>query len=56
MAGRARDDRHVVTQSSQFFEITRSGEVLSRLTADTTLIQSLVGTSISMALRNTLLY
>ena len=48
--------RHVVTQSPQFFEITRSGEVLSRLTADTTLIQSVVGTSISMALRNVLLF
>jgi ATP-binding cassette subfamily B protein len=47
---------HVVTQSPQFFEITRSGEVLSRLAADTTLVQSLVGTSISMALRNTLLF
>ena len=48
--------RHVVTQSPQFFEITRSGEVLSRLTTDTTLIQSLVGTSISLALRNALLF
>jgi ATP-binding cassette subfamily B protein len=48
--------RHVVTQSPQFFEITRSGEVLSRLTTDTTLIQTVVGTSISMALRNTLLF
>ena len=48
--------RHVITQSPQFFEITRSGEVLSRLTTDTTLIQSLVGTSISMALRNVLLF
>ncbi len=47
---------HVVTQSPQFFEITRSGEVLSRLTADTTLIQAVVGTSISMALRNALLF
>jgi len=48
--------RHVVTQSPQFFEITRSGEVLSRLTTDTTLIQSVVGTSISMAIRNALLF
>ena len=48
--------RHVVTQSPQFFETTRSGEVLSRLTADTTLIQAVVGTSISMALRNILLF
>jgi ATP-binding cassette subfamily B protein len=47
---------HVVTQSPQFFEVTRSGEVLSRLTADTTLIQAVVGTSISMALRNALLF
>src|SRR5450631_3396721 len=47
---------HVVSQSPQFFEITRSGEVLSRLTTDTTLIQAVVGTSISMALRNALLF
>jgi ATP-binding cassette subfamily B protein len=47
---------HVVTQSPQFFETTKTGEVLSRLTTDTTLIQALVGTSISMALRNFLLF
>ncbi len=47
---------HVVDQSPQFFEVTRSGEVLSRLTTDTTLIQTVVGTSISMALRNALLF
>jgi len=47
---------HVVTQSPEFFETTQSGEVLSRLTTDTTLIQSVVGTSISMALRNVLLF
>jgi len=47
---------HVVQQSPQFFETTQSGEVLSRLTTDTTLIQSVVGTSISMALRNILLF
>jgi ATP-binding cassette subfamily B protein len=47
---------HVVTQSPQFFETTQSGAVLSRLTTDTTLIQALVGTSISMALRNVLLF
>ena len=41
--------RHVVSQSPQFFETTQSGEVLSRLTTDTTLIQAVVGTSISMA-------
>ncbi|MFZ6844554.1 ABC transporter transmembrane domain-containing protein [Undibacterium sp. RuTC16W] len=47
---------HVVTQSPEFFETTQTGEVLSRLTTDTTLIQSVVGTSISMALRNILLF
>jgi ATP-binding cassette, subfamily B, bacterial len=46
----------VITQSPQFFETTQAGEVLSRLTTDTTLIQTLVGTSISMALRNALLF
>ena len=48
--------RHVVVQSPEFFETTRTGEVLSRLTTDTTLIQTVVGTSISLALRNTLLF
>ncbi|MYN03753.1 ATP-binding cassette domain-containing protein [Pseudoduganella sp. DS3] len=47
---------HVVRQSPEFFETTKTGEVLSRLTTDTTLIQSVVGTSISMALRNMLLF
>jgi ATP-binding cassette subfamily B protein len=46
---------HVLRQSPVFFEITQTGEVLSRLTTDTTLIQTVVGTSISMALRNVLL-
>ncbi len=46
---------HVVTQSPEFFETNRSGEIQSRLTTDTTLIQTLIGTSISMALRNVLI-
>jgi ATP-binding cassette, subfamily B, bacterial len=48
--------RHVVQQSPEFFETTQTGEVLSRLTTDTTLIQSVVGSSISIALRNVLLF
>jgi ATP-binding cassette subfamily B protein len=48
--------RHVIVQSPHFFEVTKTGEVLSRLTTDTMLIQTLVGTSISMALRNALLF
>jgi ATP-binding cassette, subfamily B, bacterial len=42
----------VMTQSPQFFESTQTGEVLSRLTGDTTLIQTVVGSSISMGLRS----
>ncbi len=43
---------HVLGQSPQFFETTQTGEVLSRLTADTTLVQTVVGSSLSMGLRN----
>jgi ATP-binding cassette, subfamily B, bacterial len=43
---------HVVRQSPAFFESTQTGEVLSRLTADTTLVQTVVGSSLSMGLRN----
>src|SRR5262249_17025243 len=46
---------HVLTQSPQFFETLKTGEVLSRLTTDTTVIQSVVGSSISMGLRNTVI-
>ena len=47
--------RHVVTQSPEFFESTQTGEVLSRLTTDTTLVQTVVGSSLSMGLRNAVL-
>ena len=43
---------HVVGQSPEFFETTQTGEVLSRLTGDTTLVQTVVGSSLSMGLRN----
>ncbi|MFV0672349.1 ABC transporter transmembrane domain-containing protein [Variovorax sp. tm] len=43
---------HVLKQSPAFFETTQTGEVLSRLTADTTLVQTVVGSSLSMGLRN----
>jgi ATP-binding cassette subfamily B protein len=42
----------VLHQSPAFFETTQTGEVLSRLTADTTLVQAVVGSSLSMGLRN----
>jgi ATP-binding cassette subfamily B protein len=38
-----------------FFEITKTGEILSRLTTDTALLQSIIGSSASMALRNALM-
>lgn len=43
---------HVLRQSPEFFETTQTGEVLSRLTTDTTLVQAVVGSSLSMGLRN----
>jgi ATP-binding cassette subfamily B protein len=43
---------HVLRQSPAFFETTQTGEVLSRLTGDTTLVQTVVGSSLSMGLRN----
>lgn len=46
----------VLRQDPVFFETLRTGEVQSRLSSDTTLIQSLIGSSISLGLRNTLLF
>ena len=43
---------HVLQQSPEFFETTKTGEVISRLTTDTTLVQAVVGSSLSMGLRN----
>jgi ATP-binding cassette subfamily B protein len=45
----------VLRLSPGFFETTRTGEVMSRITTDTTLLQSVIGSSASMALRNLLL-
>ncbi|MFZ9550817.1 MAG: ABC transporter transmembrane domain-containing protein [Hylemonella sp.] len=46
--------RNVVRMDPQFFEITRTGEVLSRLTTDTTLVQSISGSGLSIALRSSI--
>jgi ATP-binding cassette subfamily B protein len=46
---------HIIGLSPGFFEVTRTGEVISRLTTDTTLIQTVIGSSVSVALRNTIL-
>ncbi len=46
--------RRVVRMDQTFFEVTRTGEVLSRLTTDTTLVQSICGVGISITLRSAL--
>ncbi|MBT4711767.1 MAG: ATP-binding cassette domain-containing protein [Alphaproteobacteria bacterium] len=46
----------VIGMSPEFFEVTRTGEVMSRLTTDTTLIQTVIGSSASIALRNLLIF
>lgn len=43
---------NVLRQSPAYFETLQTGEVLSRLTSDTTLVQTLVGSSVSIALRS----
>ena len=45
--------RRVIHMDPAFFEVTKTGEVLSRLTTDTTLIQSLSGAGLSILLRST---
>jgi len=44
--------RHVVGLGPAFFEVTRTGEVLSRLTTDTTLVQAVAGVNLSITLRS----
>ena len=46
---------HIIDLSPAFFETTRTGEILSRLTTDTTVLQVIVGSTASMALRNLLM-
>ncbi|NIA70525.1 ATP-binding cassette domain-containing protein [Pelagibius litoralis] len=46
---------HILTLSPAYYEVTRTGEVLSRLTTDTTLLQTVVGSSFSIAIRNSLM-
>ncbi len=43
---------HILRLSPGFFETTKTGEILSRLTTDTSLLQQVVGSSLSIALRN----
>jgi ATP-binding cassette subfamily B protein len=47
---------HLMRLSSAFFDAARSGELVSRLTADTTQVKAAVGASVSVALRNLILF
>ena len=47
---------HLLTLHPHYFEVNRSGEINARLTTDTTLLQSIFGFSISMALSSSLLF
>lgn len=46
--------QRVIRMDPTFFEVTRTGEVLSRLTTDTTLVQSIAGVNLSITLRSTI--
>jgi ATP-binding cassette, subfamily B, bacterial len=48
--------RTIIHMSPAFFETTKTGEVLSRLTTDTTVVETVVGTSLSLGLRNLFLF
>lgn len=45
----------IVSMDTGFFETTRTGDILSRITTDTTLLQTVVGSSVSLFLRNALM-
>lgn len=47
---------HIINLHPSYFETNRSGEIASRLTTDTTLLQNIIGSSASMALRSALLF
>ena len=48
--------RHILSLSSNWFEVARPGDILSRLTTDTSIIQTVLGSSLSMAVRNIILF
>ncbi len=46
---------HIITLHPSYFETNGSGDIMSRITTDTTLLQSIIGSSFSMAIRNVLM-
>ncbi|WP_206020051.1 ABC transporter transmembrane domain-containing protein [Pseudomaricurvus alkylphenolicus] len=47
---------HIIELHPSYFETNKSGEIMSRLTTDTTLLQTIIGSSLSMALRSALTF
>ena len=47
---------HVITLHPSYFETNGSGDIMSRITTDTTLLQSIIGSSFSMAMRSALMF
>lgn len=47
--------QRIITFSPEFFETARAGDILSRITSDTSLLQVVIGSSLSIALRNTMM-
>ncbi|WP_250657092.1 ABC transporter ATP-binding protein/permease [Alkalimarinus coralli] len=47
---------HVITLHPSYFEANGSGDIMSRITTDTTLLQSIIGSSFSMAMRSALMF
>lgn len=47
---------HIIKVSPEFFEITKTGDVISRMTVDTTLLYSIISNSLAFALRNIILF
>ena len=47
---------HVITLHPSYFETSGSGDIMARITTDTTLLQSIIGSSFSMAMRSTLMF
>lgn len=48
--------QHIIKISAEFFEITKTGDVVSRLTVDTVLLYNIISTNVSFLLRNILLF
>ena len=48
--------RHLLTLAPDFYEVTRTGDIISRLTTDTAVLQTVVGSSLPFAMRNGMMF